>query len=168
MPVVEDAIEEVVNGEIRIMPANKLKHTLVVQALYDNISPQVDKQQILVIIASFGLIIRKSPLTERQPDLAMFELSSLVEEDGYIHSAPQLAIEVLSPANTRREREEKLDDYAEIGVPEVWVFSPEARNVEVLLLEDGAYHRSAILAEGVLKPVRFPHVQINIAEIWPD
>jgi Uma2 family endonuclease len=102
------------------------------------------------------------------PDLAVFERGTIVEVDGYIHSAPQLAVEVLSPAKTRREREEKVDDYAEIGVPEVWVFSPEARNVEILLLENGRLRRSAILAEGLLKPVRFPNVQINIAEIWPD
>jgi len=168
MPVVEDGIEEVVNGEIRITPANKWKHTQVVQNLYDAFVPQIDRRQVSVVIASFGLIIRKSPLTERQPDLAVFDLSTIVEEDGYIHSAPQLAVEVLSPANTRREREEKLNDYAEIGTPEVWVFSPEARTVEVLLLEDGRLRRSAILAEGLLKPVRFPNVEINIAEVWPD
>ena len=48
----------------------------------------------------------------RVPDLAVFQASTIVEQDGYIHSAPQLAVEVLSPANTRREREEKLNDYA--------------------------------------------------------
>jgi Uma2 family endonuclease len=168
MPVVEDAIEEVVNGEIRVMPANKLKHTLTVRRIFKLLDAQFDESQVLVLAMSFGLIIRKSPLTERRPDVAVFELSTLVQKDGYIHLAPQLAIEVLSPANTRRERQEKLDDSAETGVPEVWVFSPEARNVEVLLLENGRYRCSAILAEGVLKPVRFPHVQINIAEIWPD
>ena len=168
MPVVEDAIEEVVNGEIRIMPANKLKHTLVVKRVFKLLDAQFDETKFLVLGMSFGLIIRKSPLTERQPDVAVFELSTMLEQDGYIHSAPQLAVEVLSPANTRREREEKLADYAEIGVPEVWVFSPEARHVEVLLLENGKYRRAAILAEGILKPTLFPYVQINIAEIWPD
>ena len=54
MPVVDDAVEEVVNGDIRIMPANKLSHTLTVQSLYDNLSLQVNKQEILIIIASFG------------------------------------------------------------------------------------------------------------------
>ena len=70
------------------------------------------------------------------PDLAVFDRKSMVERDGHVHSAPQLLVEVLSPANTRREREEKLADYAEIGVPEVWVISPEPRTVEVLYLED--------------------------------
>jgi len=167
MPEVQDAIEEVVNGEITIMPPNKLNHAVVVQKLFSALAAQLDQRHFLVVVANFGLIISKSPLTSRVPDLAVFDLSTLVEQDGYIHSAPQLAVEVLSPANTRREREEKLNDYAAIGTPEVWVISPEAKTVEILVLEDARLHRSAILAEGVLKPVRFPGVEINIADIWP-
>jgi Uma2 family endonuclease len=91
-----------------------------------------------------------------------------VHNPGYIHSAPQLAVEVLSPANTRARLTEKLADYASLGVPEVWLVSPEAATVEILLLEDGRLARSAILADGTLEPTRFPHVQIRISEIWPD
>jgi Uma2 family endonuclease len=93
----------------------------------------------------------------------------MVERDGYFHSAPQLVVEVLSPSNTRREREEKLGDYAALGVPEVWVVSPEARTVEILYLENGYLRGSAlILAEGLLKPRSFPSVQVDITGIWPD
>ena len=77
-------------------------------------------------LAEFNLIIRRRPLTARIPDLAVFQIATIVERDGRIHSAPHLIVEVLSPANTRRERAEKLADYASPGVPEVWVFSPEA------------------------------------------
>jgi Uma2 family endonuclease len=168
MPEVQDAIEEVVNGEIRIMPPNKWKHSEIVQNLHDALAPQLDRRRIRVVITNFGLIIHKSPLTSRVPDLAVFDLGTLVEQDGYIHSAPQLAVEMLSPANTRREREEKLNDYAAIGTPEVWVISPEAKTVEILLLEEGRLRRSTILAEGALKPVHFPGVEIDIAAIWPD
>jgi Uma2 family endonuclease len=55
-----------------------------------------------------------------------------------------------------------------IGVPEVWVISPEARTVEVLHLENGYLHRAQILAEGVLTPRLFPRVTVDIAGIWPD
>ena len=75
---------------------------------------------------------------------------------------------MLSPANTRREREEKLQDYAELGVPEVWVVSPEALTVEVLYSKTANSARPAILADGILKPRHFPDVQVDIAEIWPD
>jgi len=168
MPEVGDAVEEVVDGEIRIMPAPKWKHSRIVQNLYDLIRPQVDQRQVIIAISQFGLIIRREPLTSRVPDLAMFHRDSIVEQDGYIHSTPQLVVEVLSPANNRQEREEKLADYASPGVPEVWMVSPEARTVELLHLESGSFERAAILAAGILKPRQFPHVQIDIAEIWPD
>lgn len=143
-------------------------HAEIVQSLYDTIRPQVDKGAAKVISSQFNLIIRRQPLTAREPDLAVFDASTIVELDGRIHSAPQLVVEVLSPANTRREREEKLRDYASLGVPEVWVFAPEGRTVEVLYLEDGRLRRHDILAEGVLTPKHFPTVHVPISEIWPD
>ena len=77
-------------------------------------------------------------------------------------------VEVLSPRNTRREFEEKLRDYASIGVSEVWVVSPEARTVEVLHLHEGYLRTPQILSHGALTPQRFPNVQVPLADIWPD
>ena len=168
MPEVTDAIEEVVNGEIRIMPAPKWNHSEIVENLQYALLAQLDRRAFRVKVSEFGLIIRKSPLTSRVPDLAVFDRSTIVEQDGYIHSAPQLVVEVLSPANTRREREEKLADYASLGVPEVWVISPEARTVEVLFVEDCFLRSAQILSHGTLTPKLFPNVTVDIASIWPD
>jgi Uma2 family endonuclease len=168
MPEVTDFIEEVVDGEIRIMPPNKLKHALIAQRLFKALDAQLDAREALVLATVFGLVIRKAPLTSRVPDVAVFLKSTIVEQDGYVHSAPQLVVEVLSPGNTRRERERKLADYASLGVPEMWVVSPEARTVEVLYLESGFLRSAQILAQGVLEPKHFPGVQIQIAGIWPD
>ncbi len=159
--------EEVVNGEIRIMPAPKWNHGDIVENLYVLIRQQVNPREVRVRIAEFDLIIRRQPLTARIPDLAVFQTGTIVERDGRIFSAPQLIVEVRSPANTGRERQEKLADYASLGVPEVWAFSPEDRTVEVLYLENGRFVRHAILTEGVLKPKFFPTVEVPISEIWP-
>jgi len=168
MPEVSDAIEEVVNGEIQIIPAPGWDHCEIINGLVYRITQQVDGREVKVVGAQYDLIIRRQPLTARVPDISVFQADTIVERDGRIHSAPQLIVEVLSPANTRRERAEKLADYASLGVPEVWVVSPEARTVEVLYLEDGQLRRQAVLAEGVLQPKHFPNVQIQISEIWPD
>jgi len=93
--------------------------------------------------------------------------AEIVEQDGYIHSAPELIVEVLSPANTRAERAEKLRGYESLGVPEVWVLSPEAETVEVLQLLDGHFAAAAVLREGPIAPLRFPEASIDIAAIWP-
>jgi Uma2 family endonuclease len=168
MPEVTDFIEEVVDGEILIMPPNKLQHALIAQRIYKALDAQLDAREVLVLATVFGLVIRKAPLTSRVPDVAVFRKSMIVEQDGYIHSAPQLVVEVLSPGNTRRERERKLADYASLGVAEMWVVSPEARTVEVLYLESGFLRSAQALTQGVLEPKHFPNVQIQIAEIWPD
>ena len=168
MPEVTDAIEEVVNGEIRIMPSPNLRHAKVVQRTYNLIRPQVGMREVEIFTTHFDLITRRQPLTARIPDLAVFWTDTMVEQDGRVHSAPQLIVEVLSPANTRREREEKLADYARLGVLEVWVFAPESRTVEVFYLENGQLRRHALLTEGILTPKHFPSVQVPISEIWPD
>jgi Uma2 family endonuclease len=168
MPVVRDAIEEVVDGEIRIMPANKWNHASIVRKVRRDLEAQLDEQEWWVLAENFGLIIRTSPLTCRVPDLAVFRKSTIVERDGYIHSAPQLIVEVLSPSNRLRSREELRQHYSTIGLAEFWIVSPEARTIEVLYLENGQLCTSAVLTEGILKPREFPRVQIDIARIWPD
>jgi Uma2 family endonuclease len=167
MPVVEDAIEEVVNGEIRIMPPNKWLHSLTVEKLADALRRQVDTQTVQIVTAIFGLVIRRDPLTCRVPDLALFRKSNIVEQDGYIHSAPELVVEVLSPSDRPADRQEKLRDYESIAVPEVWVVSPEARTIEVLLLEGGTLQTAALLSHGELRPKYFREAVVNIASIWP-
>lgn len=167
LPEVNDAIEEVVDGEVRIMPPAKLKHSLIVANLRDALVAQMDRRQVCVV-NDFGLVIRKAPLTSRVPDLAVVRLSTPVEEDGYVHSAPQLIVEVLSPGNQRREMQDKLQDYASIGVPEVWLVSPEACTVEVLRLENGGLRCVQISSQGIVTPHDFPAVSIEIATIWPD
>jgi Uma2 family endonuclease len=168
MPEVQDATEEVVNAEIRIMPPPKGKHAAIVRRIRLSLERQLDPDRVLVHDSQFGLIISKHPLTSRVPDLAVFESDTVVEQDGYVHSAPQLVVEVLSPANTRREREEKIADYASIGVPEVWVVSLEAGTVEVLYLAEGYLRSVQVLREGVLTPSHFPAVKVEFARIWPE
>jgi Uma2 family endonuclease len=162
-----EGIEEVVNGEIRKMPPNKWNHALAVEQLAQLLRAQVDPQMVLVVTTVFGLVIRQEPLTTRVPDLAVFNASGIVEQDGYIHSAPELIVEVLSPANTRAERAEKLKDYESLGVPEIWVVSPEARTVEVLSLKNGRLSTTALLREGQLNPTHLPGVSVDIAAVWP-
>jgi len=90
MPVVNEGREEVVNGEIRITPPNKSAHVRVVARLVAALQRQLDPAKFEVFSGSFGLVIRKEPLTCREPDVAVFERAGEVEIDGYFHSAPFL------------------------------------------------------------------------------
>jgi Uma2 family endonuclease len=91
-----EGVEEVVNGEIRKMPPNKWKHSRVVEALARQLRARLDTETASVVTSVFGLVIRREPLAPRVPDLAIFHADRIVERDGYIHSPPELVVEVLS------------------------------------------------------------------------
>ena len=74
-----------------------MPHAEVIASLTEAFHRQLDRTRVQFIGSTFGLVIRKEPLTCRSPDIAVFERATIVNEDGYIHSAPQLVIEVLSP-----------------------------------------------------------------------
>jgi Uma2 family endonuclease len=168
MPPAEDGTDEVVKGELRFMPPTRYPHAEIIQRLIEAFIVQVDRKQVAILGSNFGLMISREPLTCRSPDLALYRRDNIVVQDGLYWSPPDLVIEIISPSETKRRKEEKLDDYASIGVPEAWLVSPEARSVEIRLLSDGQLSTTAILVEGDLHPTRFPGVSIPLPAIWPD
>jgi len=59
----------------------------------------------------------------RLPDVAVMDFNLPVEP---IATRPPIALfEVLSPEDTVRKLRRKLDDYARMGIPQIWVIDPE-------------------------------------------
>ena len=164
-PEVQDATEEVIDGEIRITPPPKFIHAWTVGNVRKALVTYLDRPGFLVATAQFGLVIRKAPLTVRVPDLAVFEKDSIVEQDGYVHSPPQLVAEVLAPGE---DLGRKLADYASLGVPEIWAVSPEAQTVEILTSKNGTLRSAQTLSHGVLTSPHFPQVTVNVNDLWRD
>ena len=167
MPTVEDGTDEVLKGEYRFFQPTHYPHAEVIEELTAQFISQVDRKQVRVLGSNFGLIISREPLTCRSPDLALYWKDRDRIEDGLHFAAPGLIVEILSPSENRRRKEEKLEDYASIGVPEVWILSPQAESVEVRLLQAGKLTRTAILVEGILQPTQFPGIAISVESIWP-
>lgn len=167
MPPVEDGTDEVVKGELRYMPPNHYPHAEIIQLLIEAILPQIDSRMVRILGSDFGLLISRDPLTCRSPDLAVYQRDRIVIQDGMYLAPPDLIVEVLSPSESRRRKDEKMEDYAAICVPEVWLVSPEAESVEIRLLANGKLERAAIQVDGTLQPTRFPGVSIPVSEIWP-
>jgi Uma2 family endonuclease len=168
LPPVEDGTDEVVQGELRFMPPTRYPHAEIIQLLIEAMLPQIDRKKVRILGSNFGLMISREPLTCRSPDLAVYWTEKMVIQDGLYYSAPDLIVEVLSPSENRSRKEEKLADYAAIGVPEVWLCSPQARSVEVLQLSSGRVQHRATVVEGTLEPVKFLGVEIELIHLWPE
>lgn len=91
---------------------------------------------------------RLAPGLIRIPDVSYIswaQLPTMVIPTGpVLDFAPRLAIEVLSPSNTKLEMDQKLVDYFNAGVQLVWYVDPRARTVDVhsspdnfIVLNDG-------------------------------
>jgi Uma2 family endonuclease len=164
LPETHAVREECVAGRIEQMPPAKWTHTVVVERLARQLWKMLDETEAIVVSSSFGLVIRTDPMTQRSPDLAVFRLATLVERD--IHSAPELAVEVLSPSNTPARLRAALADYAEIGVPEVWIVDPAERRVEVGQSTPLGYSMKPV-ADGAIVPVAaFPAVAVDFSFVW--
>ena len=74
------------------------------------------------------------PNTVRKPDVAFVKRGRLEGEepaDAYDALAPDLAVESISPNDTVRELEEKIEEYLAAGVRLVWIINPELRIIKV-------------------------------------
>ena len=136
---------DIMDGEINMAPAPSIEHQEILGQLYFVLRQYVTEHDLgKVLFAPVDVLIQREPLRTRQPDLLFVskERSGIVST--IVEGAPDLVVEILSPGNTRREVEEKLSDYARLGVRECWLISPEGRTVEVLALADDAWRRAAL------------------------
>lgn len=72
------------------------------------------------------------------PDAMIVCDRSIIKDDG-IHGAPDLVVEVLSPSTTKNDRGVKMRHYAQAGVKEYWIVSPQEKTVEVYYNQDGLF-----------------------------
>jgi Uma2 family endonuclease len=100
-----------------------------------------------VIVGEGGMMQLRRALV-RIPDLAFISFKRLPGGRVPIVAAPliapDLAVEILSPSNTRREMDRKLREYFEAGARLVWYIDPDPRTVAVYL---GPEEPTAVLTE---------------------
>ena len=106
-------------------------------------------------------------LTVVQPDISVICDRSKVDKKG-CKGAPDLIIEILSLATSKKDRIIKFYTYERFGVKEYWLVSPDDKSVEVFILgENGKYGRPEFYTEEKILPCHILEgLNINLAEIF--
>ena len=84
--------------------------------------------------AETGFILRRGPDTVRAPDASFVARDRLTSGElptGFLEMAPDLAVEVVSPDDSRREIREKSESWIQAGTRLVWVIDPASRSATV-------------------------------------
>jgi Uma2 family endonuclease len=123
------------------------------------------ERHVLGIVAGADGMLRLAPGLVRIPDVSFVSWDGLpqrrVPRQPIPDLVPDLAVEVLSEGNTRREMEQKLREYFSAGVRLVWYVAPPLQEVHMytapdqreILSADHTLHGGEVLPEFTL-PVR--------------
>jgi Uma2 family endonuclease len=94
----------------------------------------VEEHDLGIVLGASGML-RILPNQVRIPDVSFISWDRLPEgklpPEPIARLAPDLAVEVLSPSNTKKEMERKLRDYFEAGVRLAWLIDPASQTAEV-------------------------------------
>jgi Uma2 family endonuclease len=129
--------QELVRGEIVTMPPPGGLHGVTCSKVNRKLGTFVDAVGGTLACNDTGFITGRGPDSVRGPDISYWSKERLPEVPvGYIETAPDLLIEVLSPSNTSKQIRDKLHEYFATGVRLVWVIAPEDRTLTIYRTAD--------------------------------
>src|SRR5579862_3356027 len=111
---------EYVDGEIEERPVGERDHAAWQAAIQKWFWKHEREWNINALLE---LRIQVAPTRFRVPDVAILDSSAPVEQ--ITTHAPIAVFEVLSPEDTVQRLKHKLEDYAAMGIPQIWVVDPE-------------------------------------------
>lgn len=167
---VDDTRYEIIAGELQVAHQPHWRHQLVVARAIVALGSWSDQTGAGFVFDAPGMIFSEEDAVA--PDLVWVSadrVGSVAGDDGKLHLAPDLVVEVLSPgrANETRDREVKLDVYGRYGVQEYWVMGWEMRSVDVFRLRDRQLElAAALISEDVLVSPMLPGFALPLSRLF--
>ena len=126
---------ELVKGGLKRAPLNGEEHGAIAMELAYALHQHAKLNNLGIVYATgTGFKLETDPDTVRAPDAAFVSMERIQGAgriEGYRSGVPDLAVEVLSPGNTKREMAEKVKEYFTAGARSVWVVNPKLKTVMV-------------------------------------
>ena len=162
-------VAELVSGKVKLMGNNNPDHSEVLLNVGEPLRAFVRKNGLgKAYGGDVTVLVRRGPDTGRGIDLAFVSRDRLAAQPAHVsalHVAPDLAIEIMSPSNAWDDVMEKVTEYFEIGVREVWVISIRVRMVTVFRspVESKGFtlaHQDSLVCPDILPGFELPLTEI--------
>lgn len=134
----EDVLCELVDG-VLVEKVTSSYESILVMMLGYFLNDYLERHNLGVVSGPDGQL-RILPSRMRLPDVCFIRWDRFpngrLPDDTIYQVAPDLAVEILSKGNTRREMTLKLDEYFRAGVRLVWYIEPRSRTAKVFTARD--------------------------------
>lgn len=141
---------ELIEGELVLTPSPGTRHQLLVGRLFKIFDHHVQKTGSGKVFFAPLDVVLDEPVKKNtfQPDVIFISNDRLdIIEETRINGAPDLVVEVLSPATIRRDRGKKSRRYFLSGVREYWLVDPQEQMLEVFVPGEKDWQRTGVYEE---------------------
>ena len=166
---------EIIEGVRHEMPGNTDRHQDMQGNVYTLLRQFEQKFRLgKVRIAPRDVLIRRSPLRTRQPDVFFISnerraFNPSLDDPAPMTEAPELVVEIISDSETETRFNDKVTDYQTVGVRECWKVMNETQTVEVLTLTETS--RTSVATYGIgetIQSVVFPALTVSVESIFEE
>jgi len=158
---------EILDGQlISMSPSPSVYHQRLLAKLYLMIAAFLQQHPLgEAFFAPLDVVFAED--NTAQPDLIFIANENAGIIKNQVFGAPDLAAEILSPSSIRRDRYEKLEQFARFGVKEYWIVDPANRSVEILSLRDSRYVLHASAAEsGLVASLVLTGLEFDVSQLF--
>lgn len=161
----EDFRAELIEGHIILSPAPFFDHQFLSSLINDHLKKIAKKHGDLVMYAPFDVELSK--ITTLQPDLLYLTAERIKQIKKFMHGAPDVIVEIISPSARKRDRIKKFSLYQKHKVPEYWLFDPVKQTAEFWVLKKGNY-QEAVVEKKRYQSTHVPHLSLNLSLLWKE
>ena len=167
LPESEDKRYEVIAGDLHMVPSPSSIHQTIVFKLAKILDAFVEANELgRVFIAPLDVVL--SDIDVLQPDIFFISKNreGIITEHS-IQGAPDLVVEVLSPATAERDRTLKKVRYLRFGVREYWLVDPVSRTIEVMKTGQTDFETVRVYPEGTnATSLALPGLQVDVGGVF--
>ncbi|MBS3976848.1 MAG: Uma2 family endonuclease [Syntrophomonadaceae bacterium] len=133
----EGAPYQLIGGELILTPAPSIYHQIISGKLQFKLRAFVTEQNLgLILYAPVDVYLGETETF--QPDILFIAKERMgIVEPARINGAPDLVVEILSPATAYYDLRKKFKVYERYGVKEYWIVDTEDKSVQVFVHRDG-------------------------------
>lgn len=130
---------QLIDDHIIMSPSPIWKHQDIVGIIYTAIRNYLNTNPVGKVLSDVDIYLNEKNVYRPDVFFVANEQIDILGDDGYVHGAPHLVIEVLSPGTSKYDKTKKKEIYAQYSVKEYWLIDPQNLQCTGFINEAGLF-----------------------------